>query len=65
MTPEKLIQFFQRSTQTYPRKISDIVIKDEFSYVTVPKEEADFILRKTRRMKRNNKPVIEMAKPAY
>lgn len=64
MTPEKLVQFFQKSTQTYPRKISDIIIKDGFSYVTVPKEEAEFILRKTRRMKRNNKPIIEKAKPA-
>jgi len=67
MTPKKLIHMITRLINMPAKKIQDVVIQDNFSYITVPFKEAEMILMKYRQEKKGRqkggKPLIEMAKP--
>jgi ATP-dependent RNA helicase DeaD len=62
MTPKKLITFIQKGVRIQPKKIKDILIQDDFSFINVPFKEAEMILHHFKGMNRN-KPIVVMAKP--
>ncbi|MDD5070042.1 MAG: DEAD/DEAH box helicase [Candidatus Omnitrophica bacterium] len=63
ITPRKLIDMIKQIAKVDSRKIGDIRILDHFSFITVPFEEAEIILRAFQTDKKSHKkPLIERAK---
>jgi len=62
MDPRKLVDMIKKATKTDSRKIRDVCIFDNFSFVTVPFEEAEKILHTFKKSKTSKKPLIERAK---
>jgi len=63
MTPKKLVKFITENTQIQSKKIKDIVIQEDFSFINVPFKEAEIILRSFKRRKNGKRPIVEKAKP--
>ncbi|MGM0641245.1 MAG: DEAD/DEAH box helicase [Thermotogota bacterium] len=61
--PKKLAEYIQKETKVDQKKIRDIKIMDNFSFVTVPFEEAEIILGTFQKQKRGRKSLVEKAKP--
>lgn len=61
MTPKKLITFIQKGVQIQPKKVKDILIQDDFSFINVPFKEAEMILHHFKSINRK-KPIVVMAK---
>jgi ATP-dependent RNA helicase DeaD len=61
--PKKLAEYIQKETKVDQNKIRDIKIMDNFSFVTVPFEEAEIILGIFQKQKKGRKSLVEKAKP--
>lgn len=58
----KLLKLIHEKTNIPGRKIKDIKVMPNFSFITVTLEEAELIMEKFNKLKsRNNKPIVEVA----
>jgi ATP-dependent RNA helicase DeaD len=62
MNPPKLVDMIKQIAKVDPRKIRDVRIFDKFSFITVPFEEAEIILRAFKEKKISKRPIVERAK---
>ncbi len=62
MDRDKLIDFIQSKTGLKSLHIKDIRVFDNFSFLTVPFEEAEIILRYFKKHKRGKRPLVDKAK---
>jgi ATP-dependent RNA helicase DeaD len=62
MTPHKLVNFIRERANIQAHKIQDVRIFENFSFVTVPFEEAEIILSIFKKDKGNRRPIIERAR---
>ena len=62
LTPRKLIDFIRNTVHIKSENINDIEIFDRFSFVTLPFEEAEIVINKSREMTRGRKPVVSRAR---
>lgn len=62
MNPQKLVNMIKQIAQVDAHKIRDVRIFDSFSFITVPFEEAEIILRAFKNKSANERPIIERAK---
>ena len=61
-TPKSLVDYLIEKTGIQSRHIDDVRILDEFSFVTVPFEEAEMILHTFRSEKSNGRSLVSKAK---
>lgn len=59
MTPRVLLDVLHQNCKTPGRKVRDIRIMDKFSFISVPLDEAEIIIRK---LNQKNKKMVEVAK---
>lgn len=59
MTPRKLLDYLNKQVKTPGRKVKDIKILDAFSFISVPLDEAEIIMRK---LNQGNRVMVEKAK---
>ena len=59
MNPRALLDVLHSSCKTPGRKVRDIRIMEKFSFITVPLDEAEIIMRK---LNQKNKKMVEVAK---
>lgn len=59
MSPRALLDILYHSCKTPGRKVRDIRILEKFSFITVPFDEAEIIMRK---LNQKNKKMVELAK---
>jgi ATP-dependent RNA helicase DeaD len=62
MTPRKLVDFIQYKTKVDSRRIQDVRIFENFSFITVPFEEAEIILKVFKKEQGGKRPIIEKAR---
>lgn len=62
MTPRKVISFIQNTAPMNDKKIRDIQIFDDFCFVSVPFNDAEIIIQKSKARQTGEKPMIEKAK---
>lgn len=62
MNKEKLVEMICSKAGTFPDMISEIEVKDDFSFATVPANEAKAILKSFRRTLKGNQPLVRKAK---
>lgn len=62
MSKASLIDFVTNQAHISKKNIEDIVISDNFSFITVPFEDAEIILNKFKNVKSGKKDIIEKAK---
>ena len=62
MDTEKLVDFILSRTKLKSINIKDIKIFDNFSFLTVPFEEAEIILKYFSKHKRGKRPLVDKAK---
>ncbi|MFC1726541.1 DEAD/DEAH box helicase [candidate division KSB1 bacterium] len=62
MTKRKLVEFIKKKTNTDDRKIDDVKVFDNFSFITVPFTDAEIILKCFKNPKKGKRPIVEMAK---
>lgn len=60
--PRKLLELLHSEAKTPARKVKDIRILDNFSFITVPFDEAETILRIINKNSRGSRPLITKAK---
>ena len=58
--PGKLLDLLNKKAKTPGRKVKDIKIMDKYSFITVPLQEAEFIMRALN-SKKDSKPLVEKA----
>lgn len=63
MTPQKLIRFVATDIKIKPKRISDVFIQEDFSFITVPLKEAEMILKYFRKRKNGKRSIVEKAVP--
>jgi ATP-dependent RNA helicase DeaD len=63
MTPPKLVHFIAVSIKIKPKQITDVLIQEDFSFITVPFKEAEMILKYFRRQKNGKRSIVEKATP--
>lgn len=62
MTRRRLASFIQQIAGVDPRKIDDIQVLENFSFVTVPLREAEVILQAFRRQSNGKRPLVSVAR---
>lgn len=62
MNPKNLVDMIKQISQVSPWKIRDVRIFDRFSFITVPFEEAEIILRAFKKSGTDKRPIVERAK---
>ena len=62
MTPRKLIDYITSQTKVYQKHIDDLQMFDEFSFITVPFQDAETILRIFASQAKGRKSVVSVAK---
>ncbi len=62
MNPRSLIDLIKKTVKIDTHKIRDVRIFDKFSFITVPFEEAETILRAFKKKKSDRKPLVVRAK---
>lgn len=62
MTPRDLVDFVQHRTKVESRKIQDVRIFENFSFITVPFEDAETILKIFKKEQKGKRPIIEKAR---
>ncbi len=62
LTPKKLVEFIKEKTGTNPSKITEVQLFDNFSFISVPFEDAESILNFFRKNKNGRKPIVTKAK---
>lgn len=63
MTPRKISDFIRKEVKIPDNKIDDISVHDDFSFITVPFEDAEVILNAFSSRKAGGKPLVTKAKP--
>ena len=63
MTPKKISEFIRKDVRIPDNKIDDILVRDDFSFVSVPFADAEEILRAFANRKTDGKPLVTKAKP--
>ena len=58
--PGRLLDLLNKKAKTPGRKVKDIKIMDKYSFITVPLQEAEFIMRALN-SKKDSKPLVEKA----
>ncbi|MBY0379645.1 MAG: DbpA RNA binding domain-containing protein, partial [Burkholderiales bacterium] len=61
LNPRKLLELLNTQAKTPARKVRDIRILDNFSFITVPFDEAEFIMKAMNKEK-SNRPLVTRAK---
>jgi ATP-dependent RNA helicase DeaD len=61
-TPKKLVDFIQKTVSITNREIDDLVVLDDFSFITVPFEQAENLIYIFKKEAKGRKPVITKAK---
>jgi ATP-dependent RNA helicase DeaD len=61
LNPRKLLDILHTKAKTPARKVKDIRILDNFSFITVPYNEAEFIMRALNKEK-SERPIVTKAK---
>ncbi len=61
-TVKKLVEFISKKTQTQQRDIQDVRIFDQFSFISVPCDDAENILRIFKRNKTSHRSIVARAK---
>jgi ATP-dependent RNA helicase DeaD len=62
LTPAKLVTFIRQETSVDERKIDDVRIFENFSFITVPFNEAEIILEAFRQQSPGRRPLVDRAK---
>lgn len=62
LTPAKLVAFIRQETSVDERKIDDVRIFENFSFITVPFNEAEIILEAFRQQSPGRRPLVDRAK---
>ncbi len=62
INPHKLAEFIKEKTHIDSRKIQDIRIFENFSFITVPFEEAEIIIQTFKKLKTGKRPIVERAR---
>ncbi len=60
--PKKLLDLLHTECKTPSRKVQNIKILDNFSFISVPEDEAEIILRTINKNDRRSKPLVTRAK---
>lgn len=63
MTPKKISEFIRKEVKIPDRNIDDILVRDDFSFITVPFTDAEKILTAFSNRTQDGKPLITKAKP--
>lgn len=63
MSPRKISEFIRKEVRIPDNKIDDILVRDDFTFVSVPFADAEEILRAFSSRKIDGKPLITKAKP--
>lgn len=61
MTPQNILRFIREHTGVKEKLVSDIEIKDDFTFISVPQAEAESIQKRFRH--RKGRPLISVARP--
>ena len=61
-TPRSIVQLIQKQSGLSNARINDVKILDEFSFVTIPFEEAEHVTRSLNKLSENGRPMAEIAK---
>ena len=61
LTPRQLVKFIEKKTRIDQRKIDDVQVMDNYSFITVPFREAEEILKVFKKFSRGQRPVVERA----
>jgi ATP-dependent RNA helicase DeaD len=64
LTPRKLIKLINNESKVSAGKITEVRIMDSFSFLTVPFEEAEIILKTFNEKSDQGKPLIQRANPS-
>jgi ATP-dependent RNA helicase DeaD len=59
---QKLVDFIKEKTHVDSRKIQDVRIFENFSFITVPFEEAEIIIQTFKKSKTGKRPIVERAR---
>jgi ATP-dependent RNA helicase DeaD len=62
MTPRKLVAYIEKQSNVYGRKIQDVQILDNFSFISVEFKDAEKILNAFRTSKSQGRSLVTMAK---
>ncbi|MFQ5561242.1 MAG: DEAD/DEAH box helicase, partial [Nitrospinota bacterium] len=62
MTPGRLVSFIKNQADVPEKKIRDVQVFDKFSFLTVPFEDAEFILDSFKQTRRGQRPIVSRAK---
>jgi ATP-dependent RNA helicase DeaD len=62
MNPKELVNFIQHKTRVDAYKIQDVRVFENFSFITVPFEEAEIILGIFKKEQKGRRPIIEKAR---
>ncbi len=62
-TPVKLLDLLNQKAKTPGRKVRDIKIFDTYSFITVPLQEAEYIMKAFNKPGKSAKPIVEKASP--
>ncbi len=63
MTPKKISEFIRKEVKIPDNKIDDILVRDDFSFITVPFTDAEKILKAFSNRTADGKPLVTKAKP--
>lgn len=61
-TPRSIVDLVQKNSGLSGGKINDVKILDEFSFVTIPFEEAERVTKALNKLSQNERPLAEIAK---
>lgn len=61
MTPEKMPGFLSRESGINDLELDTIEVFSKFSFVTIPKKQADLLLKRFADMRKRNRPFVELA----
>ncbi len=64
LTPAKLVKLINNQSKVSAGKISEVRVMDSFSFLTVPFEEAEIILKSFMEKSNQGKPLIQRANPS-
>ncbi|MGE5480742.1 MAG: DEAD/DEAH box helicase [Chloroflexota bacterium] len=61
MTKKSIVELVKNIAKTHDKKINDVEVFNDYSFITVPFKEAEFILRAFQKMSRGKKAIVEKA----
>jgi ATP-dependent RNA helicase DeaD len=64
MQARDIVQLIERESGVPASRIQDVVVRDNFSFITVPFKEAELIIEAFQRKKTGSRSLVERAKPS-